>query len=106
MAGFEQIECAREGRVLTITLNRPERLNAWTMVMETEFITAVNQAAADDGVGCLVVTGAGRAFCAGADIHGFAERQATVEERPHAPALATTLAREASPNVALALADG
>jgi enoyl-CoA hydratase/carnithine racemase len=44
------------------------------MVMETEFITAVNHAAADDSVGCLVVTGAGR-FCAGADINGWASRQ-------------------------------
>ncbi len=107
MPAFEQIDYSQDGRVVTITLNRPERLNAWTMVMESEFITAVNHAAADDGVGCLVVTGAGRGFCAGADIDGWASRQFGGETSgQRAPALATSIAREASPNVPLALADG
>jgi 2-(1,2-epoxy-1,2-dihydrophenyl)acetyl-CoA isomerase len=103
---FEQIHFAREGRVATITLNRPERLNAWTRQMEEEFLAAVRQACDDRSVGCILVTGAGRAFCAGADIKGWAEGQQTVElanERP--PALAMELSQRASPNVPLALAE-
>jgi enoyl-CoA hydratase/carnithine racemase len=54
-------------RVATITLNRPERLNAWTGRMEQEYRWAVATAEGDDRVGVIVVTGAGRGFCAGAD---------------------------------------
>jgi enoyl-CoA hydratase/carnithine racemase len=59
-----------EGRVATITLNRPERLNAFTARMCTELISALDAADADDEVRVVVVTGAGRAFCAGADLGG------------------------------------
>jgi enoyl-CoA hydratase/carnithine racemase len=51
-----------------ITLNRPERLNAWTARMEFEYAWALTQAAGDDSVRVVVVTGAGRGFCAGADV--------------------------------------
>jgi enoyl-CoA hydratase/carnithine racemase len=54
--------------ILTITLNRPEKLNAFTGVMLTEMIDAFDRADADDTVRAVVVTGAGRAFCAGADL--------------------------------------
>ncbi len=54
-------------RIATITLSRPERLNAWTGRMQTEYRWCLAQAAADDGVRVIVVTGAGRGFCAGAD---------------------------------------
>ena len=54
--------------VATITLNRPERLNAWTQVMEQEVRGAMEAAAADGEVRVIVVTGAGRGFCAGADL--------------------------------------
>src|SRR3972149_9871081 len=80
--GYEQILFERVGRVGLITLNRPEKLNAWTPQMEAEFIDAVNRSAADRGISALVVTGAGRAFCAGADIGGWAQDLATRGERP------------------------
>ena len=54
-------------RVATITLSRPDRLNAWTGRMHTEYRAAVAAAEADPEVRVLVVTGAGRGFCAGAD---------------------------------------
>jgi enoyl-CoA hydratase/carnithine racemase len=55
-------------RVATITLNRPDRMNAWTPTMEAEFMVAIAAASADDEVRAIVVTGAGRGFCAGADM--------------------------------------
>lgn len=64
-------------RVATITLNRPERLNAWTGRMHTEYRWAMAAAQDDRGVRVVVVTGAGRGFCAGADaraLEGHAER--------------------------------
>lgn len=54
--------------ILTITLNRPEKLNAFTATMRDELIDAFDQADADDNVRAIIVTGAGRAFCAGADL--------------------------------------
>jgi enoyl-CoA hydratase/carnithine racemase len=55
-------------RVATITLNRPDRLNAWTGRMHTEYRHCLMRAEADDDVRVIVVTGAGRGFCAGADV--------------------------------------
>jgi enoyl-CoA hydratase/carnithine racemase len=55
-------------RIATITLNRPERLNAWTSVMDDEVRAAMRQAADADDVRVIVLTGAGRGFCAGADM--------------------------------------
>jgi enoyl-CoA hydratase/carnithine racemase len=54
--------------VATITLNRPDRLNAWTSVMNEELAAAFNSAEQDDAVRVVVLTGAGRGFCAGADM--------------------------------------
>ncbi len=56
--------------VLTITLDRPDRLNAYTETMQRELLEAFDRADADDDVRAVVVTGAGRAFCAGADLSG------------------------------------
>jgi enoyl-CoA hydratase/carnithine racemase len=67
---FEQIEYAVADHVLTITLNRPDRLNAFTETMAREMIEAFDAADADDDVRAIVVTGAGRGFCAGADLQG------------------------------------
>jgi enoyl-CoA hydratase/carnithine racemase len=66
----EQIITQVADRVLTITLNRPERLNAWTATMGRELIAAFDRADADDEVRAVIVTGAGRAYCAGADLAG------------------------------------
>ena len=67
---FEQIIYELDGGILTLTLNRPDRLNAWTAQMGQELIEAFDRADADDDVRAVVVTGAGRAFCAGADLGG------------------------------------
>lgn len=55
-------------RILTITLNRPEQMNAFTTQMATELIDAFERASDDDAVGAIIVTGAGKAFCAGMDL--------------------------------------
>ena len=65
---YETIQTERRDGVLLITLNRPEKLNAWTYRMAAELSQAVQAAKADDDVEALVLTGAGRGFCAGADI--------------------------------------
>jgi enoyl-CoA hydratase/carnithine racemase len=65
---FEEIRYEVADQTLTITLDRPERLNAWTPTMQRELLAAFDQADADDDIRAIVVTGAGRAFCAGADL--------------------------------------
>jgi enoyl-CoA hydratase/carnithine racemase len=66
--GFETIECSTEGPVLTMTLNRPDKLNAFGETTTAEFIEAFDRADADDAVRAVIVTGRGRGFCAGADL--------------------------------------
>ena len=65
---FEEIRYEAADGVLQITLNRPDRLNAFTGTMGRELIAAFDRADADDGVRAVIVTGAGRGFCAGADL--------------------------------------
>jgi len=67
---FEQIRYDAAGGVVTVTLNRPEKLNAVTAVLIRELLDAFDAADADDAVRVVIVTGAGRAFCAGADLSG------------------------------------
>ena len=72
---MEQVIYEVAGAVATITLNRPDKLNAWTMQMEREVSEAFHSAAADDAVRAIVFTGAGRGFCAGADMAKAGEKQ-------------------------------
>lgn len=65
---YTDILYAVEDHILTITLNRPDRLNAFTGAMMHELIDAFDRADDDDGVRAIIVTGAGRGFCAGADL--------------------------------------
>jgi enoyl-CoA hydratase/carnithine racemase len=67
---FQEILYEVADGVATITLNRPERLNAFTATMMQELIDAFDQVDADDDVRAVIVTGAGRGFCAGADLGG------------------------------------
>jgi enoyl-CoA hydratase/carnithine racemase len=69
----EQITSEVEDRILTITLNRPDKLNAVTHQMNNEIIDALDRADADDEVRVVIMTGAGRAFCAGADMSAGAD---------------------------------
>ena len=71
---YEQILTETRGRVGIITLNRPERLNAYTQQMIGEARDQVERWNDDPGIGAFVITGAGRAFCAGADVQNFGRR--------------------------------
>ncbi|MEM9180219.1 MAG: enoyl-CoA hydratase [Pseudomonadota bacterium] len=73
MAAYQDILTHIEDDILVITLNRPDRLNAWTGQMQADVQDAIETAGRDDAVRCIVVTGAGRGFCAGADMAGLQE---------------------------------
>ena len=68
MVEYTQITYSVDGPIALITLNRPDRLNAWTPRMADEQAHAVHAANSDETVGAIVMTGAGRGFCAGADM--------------------------------------
>jgi len=70
---YETIRTEVEDGVLTLTPDRPDRLNAFTPTMKDELIAAFDQADADDDVRAVIVTGAGRGFCAGADLQAGGE---------------------------------
>src|ERR1700736_6416866 len=85
-------------RVATITLNRPDKLNAWTAPMESEVRSHMENAEQDDEVRVIVLTGAGRGFCAGADmslLSNIAAKGVTDRER----VLANSDSNEKRPNV-------
>ncbi len=68
MTGYETLDYAVRDRILTLTLDRPDQLNAFTVTMADELVAAFDRAGADDDVAAVVVTGRGRAFCAGMDL--------------------------------------
>jgi enoyl-CoA hydratase/carnithine racemase len=100
---YEEILREQRDDVVVLTLNRPEKLNAWTPRMSAELADAILAADADPSVGALVVTGAGRGFCAGADVSAVFSTQ--LEGRDAKPAPARThdwveLVRSTKPIVA------
>jgi len=71
---YKQIQYETSGPVAKITLDRPDRLNAWTPRMSREQWHAIERANEDPAIGSILMTGAGRGFCAGADVGGFQDR--------------------------------
>lgn len=65
---YETVDYRVEDRILTLTLKRPDQLNAFTVQMAEELVDCFTRASEDDAVGAIVVTGSGRAFCAGMDL--------------------------------------
>lgn len=74
---FQHLLLEQDGAVLTIIMNRPEKLNAFNDVMLQEMTEVVEVAARDDTIRCIVITGAGRAFGSGQDLTSFAPRSNT-----------------------------
>jgi 2-(1,2-epoxy-1,2-dihydrophenyl)acetyl-CoA isomerase len=93
---YEQILFEQQGRVGLITLNRPERLNAWTWKMNAEIADAITACNDDDGIGAIVITGAGRGFCSGADMGAF---DRAIDRRAEATTDAERRAASAPPPV-------
>ncbi len=73
--GYEHIQAERDGNILTLTLNRPDRMNAVNGRMHTELSTIFREVNADNETWAVVLTGAGRAFCAGGDVGGMASSE-------------------------------
>lgn len=82
---FETIRYEVRQNILTITLNRPEKLNAFNRQMGQEVIAAIERADADDEVRAVIFTGAGRAFCSGADLSRGADSFAALERADDGP---------------------
>lgn len=83
---YEQITTERRGAILIITMNRPERLNAWTPQMSREQVEAITGANNDPSIGAIVLTGAGRGFCAGADTEAVFQNRISSDEAGKAAA--------------------
>src|ERR1700691_4755991 len=87
---YETIKYEVAEQILTITLNRPDKLNAFNAAMQKELIGAFHQAHRDDNIRAIIVTGAGRGFCAGADLSSGADtfdrdaKRGPAKRLPHA----------------------
>lgn len=79
----EELLYRLDNRVAVLTLNRPERLNALTRGMMQALLARLSDCAADDAVGCVVLTGAGKAFCAGGDVR--VQAKVATEGTPETP---------------------
>ncbi len=91
---YEQIIQEQRDDIVLLTLNRPDKLNAWTPRMSAELVDAIEAADGDASVGALVVTGAGRGFCAGADISAVFDAQLSGEAASSTPAATPARARD------------
>lgn len=100
---YQQITAEHRQNALLVTLQRPDRLNAWTPRMYAELVHAIDAANADPKVGAVVLTGAGRGFCAGADIETVFNTQLGGDTEAPEPARSwdwITVVRESKPLVA------
>jgi 2-(1,2-epoxy-1,2-dihydrophenyl)acetyl-CoA isomerase len=86
VSAFEHVLVSRDAGIGTVTLNRPEKLNAFTATMPRDVAEAIRLLADADDIRVVVITGAGRAFCAGADI-GYMERLVETRDMENAAAL-------------------
>jgi enoyl-CoA hydratase/carnithine racemase len=77
---YDTVAWRVDAGILTLTLNRPEQLNAFTVPMMRELVDAFERASEDDAVKAIVVTGAGRAFCAGMDLGGVTDNAFGIDE--------------------------
>jgi 2-(1,2-epoxy-1,2-dihydrophenyl)acetyl-CoA isomerase len=80
MSEYETVNVHREGAAATIELNRPDMLNAWNAQLGHDLLAAVTAVAEDDAVRAVVITGAGRAFSAGADLRDLSGREERTPE--------------------------
>ena len=94
---YSEITYAAQDGVAVVTLNRPDKLNAWTSVMEREVRAAMRAASDDDAVKVIVLTGAGRGFCAGADMGTLTSIQSGGGRRPRPPGRSTPTRGPTSP---------
>jgi len=78
---YKTLLVERKGNVAVVTLNRPDKLNAVSLEMRLEFLDLLENLGLDDEVRVVVVTGAGRAFCAGADISEFEEETSELRQK-------------------------
>lgn len=79
---YETVRAEVADRILTVTLNRPEKLNAFNPRMMSDLLDVLDAADADDDVRVIVVTGAGRGFCAGADVSSGGRRSTIAGRGP------------------------
>src|SRR5574341_847805 len=97
---YETLLYEQRDRIALVTLNRPEKLNAWSAQLEGEFINAIETATADPQTHVIVVTGSGRDFCAGGDFRGWSKELAG---RASGSLISPLISREGSPEVPVTL---